>query len=114
MYLTIKARVVADDERERSGSRVTLNLGHTFGHAIEAMGGYGEVTHGEAVALGTLLAARASRVLGLARSPSEGQLELEGRGGGWVWTGALTSKHNPIIPTHFHENRCPRFPKILN
>ncbi|MBH22870.1 MAG: 3-dehydroquinate synthase [Myxococcales bacterium] len=75
----IKARVVADDERERSGSRVTLNLGHTFGHAIEAMGGYGEVTHGEAVALGTLLAARASRVLGLARSPSEGQLELEGR-----------------------------------
>jgi 3-dehydroquinate synthase len=51
-----KARVVAADERE-SGVRAILNLGHTFGHAIEAAQGYGEWLHGEAVAAGMLLAA---------------------------------------------------------
>ena len=53
----IKARVVAEDERER-GSRALLNLGHTFGHAIEAHDGYaGGWLHGEAVAVGMRMAA---------------------------------------------------------
>ncbi|MEE4278662.1 MAG: 3-dehydroquinate synthase [Halieaceae bacterium] len=54
-----KARVVALDERE-AGQRAILNLGHTFGHAIEAAQGYGEWLHGEAVAVGMLLALRLS------------------------------------------------------
>ncbi len=55
-----KAEVVAEDETE-SGVRATLNLGHTFGHAIETGVGYGEYLHGEAVAIGTCQAADLSR-----------------------------------------------------
>jgi 3-dehydroquinate synthase len=60
----IKAEVVAADERE-SGARALLNLGHTFGHAIEAGLSYGTWLHGEAVAAGTMLAARMSERMGL-------------------------------------------------
>lgn len=59
-----KAEVVSADERE-AGARALLNLGHTFGHAIEAGMGYGQWLHGEAVAAGTLLAAEVSRRLEL-------------------------------------------------
>ena len=56
-----KARVVAEDERETSGARALLNLGHTFGHALEAETGFSDkLLHGEAVALGMVLAARYS------------------------------------------------------
>jgi len=58
-----KARVVAADERE-SGVRATLNLGHTFGHAIETHQGYGNWLHGEAVAAGTVMALDMSERLG--------------------------------------------------
>ena len=57
-----KASVVAEDERE-AGVRATLNLGHTFGHAIETGAGYGKYLHGEAVAVGICLAADLSRRL---------------------------------------------------
>ncbi len=55
-----KAEIVAEDETE-TGVRATLNLGHTFGHAIETGTGYGTYLHGEAVAIGTCLAADLSR-----------------------------------------------------
>jgi len=56
-----KARIVAEDERELSGRRALLNLGHTFGHALEAETGFSaELLHGEAVAIGMVLAARFS------------------------------------------------------
>ena len=58
-----KARIVSLDERE-SGVRALLNLGHTFGHAIETSQGYGVILHGEAVAIGTVIAARLSNLLG--------------------------------------------------
>jgi 3-dehydroquinate synthase len=58
-----KAEVVAEDEKE-TGVRAILNLGHTFGHAIETATGYGTWLHGEAVAMGIVLAARASKQLG--------------------------------------------------
>ncbi|KAL6655154.1 hypothetical protein ACP70R_005980 [Stipagrostis hirtigluma subsp. patula] len=58
-----KAEVVAQDEKE-SGLRATLNLGHTFGHAIETGTGYGAWLHGEAVAAGTVMAADMSHRLG--------------------------------------------------
>jgi 3-dehydroquinate synthase len=48
----VKAEIVARDEREESGERQLLNLGHTIGHAIEAADGFGQRPHGEAVALG--------------------------------------------------------------
>lgn len=59
----LKAEVVAADEREM-GLRALLNLGHTFGHAIEAEMGYGNWLHGEAVAAGMVMAARTSERLG--------------------------------------------------
>ncbi|MCL7420408.1 MAG: 3-dehydroquinate synthase [Methylobacter sp.] len=57
-----KAEVVAEDETE-AGIRATLNLGHTFGHAIETGAGYGQYLHGEAIAIGTCQAADLSRRL---------------------------------------------------
>lgn len=59
-----KAAVVAADERE-DGPRALLNLGHTFGHALEAQTGFGELRHGEAVAIGIVLALDLSVRLGL-------------------------------------------------
>ena len=62
----LKARVVEADERElaKEGGRALLNLGHTFGHAIEQVTGYGVYLHGEAVAIGLSAAARLSAGLG--------------------------------------------------
>ncbi len=60
----IKAQVVAKDECESGGHRMLLNLGHTFGHAIETAMGYGRWLHGEAVGCGLLLATVLSRDLG--------------------------------------------------
>ena len=59
----IKAQVVGEDERE-GGIRAILNLGHTFGHAIETGMGYGNWLHGEAVAAGMVMAAETSRRMG--------------------------------------------------
>ncbi|MEN4740001.1 3-dehydroquinate synthase [Pantoea agglomerans] len=59
----LKAEVVAADERE-NGQRALLNLGHTFGHAIEAHMGYGNWLHGEAIAAGMVMAARTAERLG--------------------------------------------------
>jgi 3-dehydroquinate synthase len=59
--IAAKARIVAEDERETTGVRALLNLGHTFGHALEAETGFSDrLLHGEAVALGMVLAARYS------------------------------------------------------
>ena len=60
-----KAEVVAADEREELGDRALLNLGHTFGHAIETGLGYGAWLHGEAVAAGMVIAARVSQAMGM-------------------------------------------------
>ena len=61
-----KARIVAEDEREQ-GHRALLNLGHTFAHAFETVGGYdGRILHGEALAIGLICAHRLSCDLGLA------------------------------------------------
>ena len=60
----IKAEIVAQDEKERS-VRALLNFGHTFGHAIEKLTGYGNWTHGDAVAVGMVLAARLSENMSL-------------------------------------------------
>ncbi|MFM7375223.1 MAG: 3-dehydroquinate synthase [Chthoniobacterales bacterium] len=50
--IAIKAAIVAEDEKEESGTRALLNFGHTIGHAIENVAGYGELLHGEAISIG--------------------------------------------------------------
>ncbi len=69
-----KAGIVARDETEQ-GERMLLNFGHTFGHAVETEQGYGGLLHGEAVAVGMVLAARLSTDLGLA--PATDTIRLE-------------------------------------
>ena len=77
----VKARVVSQDERE-SGLRAVLNLGHTIGHALEAVAGYGELTHGEAVSIGmrgaALLAERTGTALEPVHEPTRRILEKFG------------------------------------
>ena len=60
----LKARVVEQDEHERTGLRAILNYGHTFAHAFETAAGYGTLLHGEAVAMGMARAARLAERLG--------------------------------------------------
>jgi len=62
--LRVKARIVGRDEREH-GERRLLNLGHTFGHALETLSGYRNLRHGEAVGWGILAATQLSHRLGL-------------------------------------------------
>jgi len=73
----MKAAVVAGDERETSprDGRALLNLGHTFGHAVEAVAGYGTYLHGEAVAIGLSMAATLSRDLGLISPGDAGSVD---------------------------------------
>jgi 3-dehydroquinate synthase len=72
MSVRMKARIVAEDERE-AGARMLLNLGHTVGHAIEAAQGFRGVRHGEGVALGMVAACRVARTC-LGETPDEGRL----------------------------------------
>ncbi len=80
--IQIKLDVVAADERELSGSRAVLNLGHTIGHAIEAVGRFSRFTHGEAVGLGLRAALWLSeRLTGLsAEDAARGHRLLDGFG----------------------------------
>ena len=73
----IKAGIVQADERETAaeGGRALLNLGHTFGHAIENAAGYGDYLHGEAVAIGLCAVARLSHKLGFIGSAEIGRIE---------------------------------------
>lgn len=73
----IKAGIVEADEREtaKDGGRALLNLGHTFGHAVENAAGYGEYLHGEAVAIGLCAAARLSHKLGYVTAADVGRVE---------------------------------------
>ncbi|GAA4709019.1 3-dehydroquinate synthase [Brevibacillus fulvus] len=63
----IKANIVSADETEQ-GQRALLNLGHTFGHAFEALSRYAQLNHGEAIAIGMTLAAKLAERLGLAEA----------------------------------------------
>ena len=76
-----KATVVAADEKE-SGERALLNLGHTFGHAIENGMGYGVWLHGEGVAAGTMLAADLSRRIGWLSQADVERIERSFKAGG--------------------------------
>lgn len=70
----IKAEIVGADERE-GGARAILNFGHTFGHAIEALSGYGTFRHGEAVAIGMVMASGLSVSLGICQPDSAARVK---------------------------------------
>lgn len=73
----IKARIVAEDEREKADLRALLNFGHTIGHAIENAAGYGRYLHGEAISLGLVAALHLSvEKAGLARADANRVVEL--------------------------------------
>ncbi|MFH1157369.1 MAG: 3-dehydroquinate synthase [Pseudomonadota bacterium] len=71
-----KAAIVEQDEREEKDVRALLNMGHTFGHALEALGGYdGRLLHGEAVGIGSLLAYELSRDMNLCPPEDVGRVQ---------------------------------------
>ena len=63
--MAIKAQIVTEDERETLGRRILLNYGHSIGHALESVTGYGHYMHGEAVSVGMMGAGRISQAMGL-------------------------------------------------
>lgn len=85
-----KARIVANDEKEQ-GERALLNLGHTFGHAIESYLGYGKWLHGEAVATGMVMAADLSHLMG------------------WISAADLERTKNIIVAAKL-PIKCPKIP----
>ena len=69
---SIKARIVAEDQFETTGTRVLLNFGHTLGHAIESVAGYGTLSHGECVSIGMIAALDLSvRLAGLPQAQAD-------------------------------------------
>jgi len=69
----IKSDIVSRDEFDR-GERMLLNFGHTFGHAVEKVAGYADITHGEAVAIGMVAAARFGEQTGFTKSGTSGKI----------------------------------------
>ncbi|MGY9056177.1 MAG: 3-dehydroquinate synthase [Alphaproteobacteria bacterium] len=97
-----KAAVVAEDERE-GGARALLNLGHTFGHAIEAEVGYGgQVVHGEAVSIGMALAFRHSVKLGLCDASAVERVERH-----------LSSVDLPVRPLQVMGQQPPTIERLM-
>lgn len=99
MYLisrccSLKAEVVGQDERE-TGIRAVLNYGHTLGHAVESLSGYGKYTHGEAVAIGMVAAARFSESKGLATPDDTARIRA-----------VLNSLGLPTGAPHFSADAC--------
>ena len=91
----IKARIVAEDEKERNGKRALLNLGHTFAHAFETISGYQHWLHGEAVGCGLLMAARLSTEVENFATQDVARIES-----------LLTAAHLPTsIPEHWQEDQ---------
>eukprot|EP00913_Durusdinium_trenchii_P008836 g8302.t1 len=91
----LKADVVEGDEQERTGLRAVLNYGHTFAHAYEALAGYGELLHGEAVAIGMIDASRLAERLG--RIPAE----LTSRQvTGYIMSDAARFKRAGLVPVN--------------
>ncbi|HCS52067.1 3-dehydroquinate synthase [Rubinisphaera sp.] len=91
----LKADVVEQDEYERSGLRAILNYGHTFAHAYEALCGYGELMHGEAVSIGMIDASRLAEKLGMiGEDVTERQIQLLSK------LGLPTDLPQPVNFTH--------------
>lgn len=99
----IKARVVEQDETEQ-GLRAILNLGHTFGHALEALTHYREYVHGEAVAVGMVIASRVAEKMGLLKPAESARIEalISAFGLPVTFTGLLVED---IIASMYHDKK---------
>lgn len=100
----IKADIVSMDEREEKGIRTILNFGHTIGHALEAASGFTRYGHGEAVALGMLVAAGISSRLGLIKESVVRRIE------GLILSAGLTTvikgvAADRILNAHYHDKK---------
>ena len=100
----IKADIVSRDEKEEKGLRTILNFGHTVGHAIEAAGGYEGYSHGEAIALGMLVASDISRELGLINESSQERIQRLIKSSGLPTTIKRISL-DAIINAHYHDKK---------
>jgi len=100
----IKAKIVQKDEREEKGIRTILNFGHTIGHAIEAAARYKGYNHGEAVALGMLVASDISRRLNLINSVTAWRIENLIRAVGLPVKIEKTAL-GEIIKMHYHDKK---------
>lgn len=100
----IKAKIVAKDEKEAKGLRTLLNFGHTIGHAIENAFSYRGYGHGEAVALGMLVAAGISEKLSLLDQPSLRKIELLIAGAG-LPTKIKKVSLERIISAHYYDKK---------
>jgi 3-dehydroquinate synthase len=113
-----KARFVSDDPLDRTGRRALLNLGHSFAHAIEAEAGLGQLLHGEAVAIGLVLALRLSAHLGLCGEGDALRLAAHFRGVG-LPTGldqVGLARSGPALVEHMRadkKNRSDNFTLVL-
>lgn len=97
---SLKAQVVLEDERETSGRRAILNYGHTFGHVVEKLGGFGVWLHGEGVGIGMAFAAR----LALKLDPENRELQM------------LQKRQNALLEALSIPTQIPDFPRdaVLN
>jgi 3-dehydroquinate synthase len=102
-----KATVVEEDEKETSGRRAILNYGHTYGHAIESVFGYGEFLHGEAIAIGMTCAGRLGRNLEMVDQKFlDRQTNLFKAVG--LPTDCPTEKHDELIAAMKHDKKVAR------
>ena len=112
-----KAAIVAEDERETSGARALLNLGHTFGHAIEAEGGFSDrLLHGEAVAIGMALAFAYSVRLGLCKPAEAAAVEAHLKRAGLTTTLPAFAADPDRLIAHMRQDKkaaAGRVPLIL-
>ena len=100
----IKAKIVQQDEKEEKGIRTILNFGHTLGHAIEAAGAYKGYNHGEAIALGMLLACDISRNLRLINNGVSQRIENLIKAVG-LPTRIRDISVSEIIKTHYRDKK---------
>jgi len=107
-----KATVVEEDEKETSGRRAILNYGHTYGHAIEAVFGYGRFLHGQAISIGMTCAGRLARNLGMVdQAFLDRQAKLFQAVG--LPTDCPDEKHQELVDAMKHDKKVSRGKLIL-
>ncbi len=100
----IKSEIVAQDEREQKGLRLILNFGHTLGHAIETAAGYRRYNHGEAIAIGMVLAGQISKKIGLLSQNSLNRItDLISATGLPISAKGISKKK--ILAAHYHDKK---------